>query len=590
MFNREKILLIIEKGFPYFLACQVLIDIITTLFVHKLHLAISFGMIVRFLFIFIATIYIFLKKKNNISKILLILLILLNIYQLVYLYMKVPNLDIFSNIRYYLRTSYYPVILIFLYDYKDKMNSDKVLNIINFNILLITITYIMAIFTDSGLPMYDNNLYGTSAWFSSGNEISTIMTILSLITLFNFLRKENILNFIILISTVFILVMIGTKNSLVALIMLLIMSIVTILYSAIKNKKNLKYLFIFLLIPISISIFYKELPAYKNITYVATNQKDDNLKNSYSDQDEIPKEIIEKREGYIYKDTNDFIASINLNLSLNQINQVALNVNGYFYPKYFDLSHPKYVEKTLILYNDANTYEFKLTDTYNKHLKEVIDKDYNPDFGGLSGYFLLNDDFNFQQGYNAEIIVKIDGLEKRYNIIENITTDQNTVKKINNKINFYPELAAKPSTCVPIEINIPLLSGRTERVSNFVSCNPNYQTYQLIFGSGYIKNFIDSNGFEMDIIEIFITYGITGFIIYFAMTFIILIKICINIFKNPSCIFKDHNYLLLLSILVGFGLALLVGHTLLTPAPAIYLALLMIITLLKTREDNQNEK
>ena len=313
MFNRKKILLIIEKGFPYFLACQVLIDIITTLFVHKLHLAISFGMIVRFLFIFIATIYIFLKKKNNISKILLILLILLNIYQLVYLYMKVPNLDIFSNIRYYLRTSYYPVILIFLYDYKDKMNSDKVLNIINFNILLITITYIMAIFTDSGLPMYDNNLYGTSAWFSSGNEISTIMTILSLITLFNFLRKENILNFIILISTVFILVMIGTKNSLVALIMLLIMSIVTILYSAIKNKKNLKYLFIFLLIPISISIFYKELPAYKNITYVATNQKDDNLKNSYSDQDEIPKEIIEKREGYIYKDTNDFIASINLN-------------------------------------------------------------------------------------------------------------------------------------------------------------------------------------------------------------------------------------------------------------------------------------
>ena len=65
MFNRKKILLIIEKGFPYFLACQVLIDIITTLFVHKLHLAISFGMIVRFLFIFIATLYIFLKKKNN---------------------------------------------------------------------------------------------------------------------------------------------------------------------------------------------------------------------------------------------------------------------------------------------------------------------------------------------------------------------------------------------------------------------------------------------------------------------------------------------------------------------------------------------
>ncbi len=590
MFNREKILLIIEKGFPYFLACQVLIDIITTLFVHKLHLAISFGMIVRFLFIFIATIYIFLKKKNNISKILLILLILLNIYQLVYLYMKVPNLDIFSNIRYYLRTSYYAIMLLFLYNYKDKINLNKTLNIINMNILAIIIVYIISLLTDSGYPMYDDTMLGTSAWFSSGNEISSIMTILSLISLYIFLKKTNFINFFILLGSLFVLIMIGTKNSLIALILLTIFSTFSVIYVSFKNKKNIVFLSIYLPLLIIALIFHQEFPVYKNITYVAVNQKIDDLKNSYTDQDEIPKEIIEKREDYIYEDTDDFIASVSLNLSLNQINQVALNVNGYFYPKYFDLSHPKYVEKTLILYNDENTYEYKLTDTYNKHLKEVIDKDYNPDFGGLSGYFLLNDEFDFQQGYNVEIIVKIDGLEKRYNIIENIITDQNTVKKINSKINFDPELAAKPSTCVPVEINIPLLSGRTERVSNFVSCNPNYQTYQLIFGSGYIKNFIDSNGFEMDIIEIFITYGITGFIIYFAMTFIILIKICINIFKNPSCIFKDHNYLLLLSILVGFGLALLVGHTLLTPAPAIYLALLMIITLLKTREDNQNEK
>ena len=590
MFNREKILLIIEKGFPYFLACQVLIDIITTLFVHKLHLAISFGMIVRFLFIFIATIYIFLKKKNNISKILLILLILLNIYQLVYLYMKVPNLDIFSNIRYYLRTSYYAIMLLFLYNYKDKINLNKTLNIINMNILAIIIVYIISLLTDSGYPMYDDTMLGTSAWFSSGNEISSIMTILSLISLYIFLKKTNFINFFILLGSLFVLIMIGTKNSLIALILLTIFSTFSVIYVSFKNKKNIVFLSIYLPLLIIALIFHQEFPVYKNITYVAVNQKIDDLKNSYTDQDEIPKEIIEKREDYIYEDTDDFIASVSLNLSLNQINQVALNVNGYFYPKYFDLSHPKYVEKTLILYNDENTYEYKLTDTYSKHLKEVIDKDYNPDFGGLSGYFLLNDEFDFQQGYNVEIIVKIDGLEKRYNIIENIITDQNTVKKINSKINFDPELAAKPSTCVPVEINIPLLSGRTERVSNFVSCNPNYQTYQLIFGSGYIKNFIDSNGFEMDIIEIFITYGITGFIIYFAMTFIILIKICINIFKNPSCIFKDHNYLLLLSILVGFGLALLVGHTLLTPAPAIYLALLMIITLLKTREDNQNEK
>ena len=390
MNTKEKILFIIEKIFPYFLGCQVLIDIITTLFVHKLNLLISFGMIVRFLFLFIATLYIIIKG-NKINRIMLLFLIILNAYQLIYLFVKIPNLNLFSNIRYYLRTSYYPVILLFLNIYKDKMNSDKMLNIINLNVLLIVIIYIMAIFTVSGLPMYDNNMYGTSAWFSSGNEISTIMTILSLITLFNFLRKENILNFIILIGSVFILIMIGTKNSLVALILLLILSIITILYSVIKNKKNLKYLFIFLIIPISISIFYKELPAYKNIIYVATNQTIDNLKNSYTDQDEIPKEISEKRKDYIYEDTDTFIASINLSLSLNQINQVALNVNGYFYPKYFDLSHPKYVEKTLILYNDSNTYEYNLNDTYNKHLQEVVDKDYNPDFGGLSGYFLLND-------------------------------------------------------------------------------------------------------------------------------------------------------------------------------------------------------
>ena len=583
MNTKEKILFIIEKIFPYFLGCQVLIDIITTLFVHKLNLLISFGMIVRFLFLFIATLYIIIKG-NKINRIMLLFLIILNAYQLIYLFVKIPNLNLFSNIRYYLRTSYYPVILLFLNIYKDKMNSDKMLNIINLNVLLIVIIYIMAIFTVSGLPMYDNNMYGTSAWFSSGNEISTIMTILSLITLFNFLRKENILNFIILIGSVFILIMIGTKNSLVALILLLILSIITILYSVIKNKKNLKYLFIFLIIPISISIFYKELPAYKNIIYVATNQTIDNLKNSYTDQDEIPKEISEKRKDYIYEDTDTFIASINLSLSLNQINQVALNVNGYFYPKYFDLSHPKYVEKTLILYNDSNTYEYNLNDTYNKHLQEVVDKDYNPDFGGLSGYFLLNDEFDLQQDYNIEIIINIDGIEKRYDIIESIIADEKTVKKIDNKLSFYPELALEPTTCIPVEIDIPLLSGRMQRVSDFISCNSNYKLYNILMGSGYINNYMDSNGFEMDIIEIFLTYGLIGFIIYFAMTFKILFSIIVSMFKDPKIIFKNYNYLLLLSILIGFGLSLLVGHTLLTPASAIYLALLLVITANKLKE------
>ena len=51
MFNKEKTIAIIEKCFPWFLLSQVIIDVLTTLFVHVISFPISMGMIIRFSFI-----------------------------------------------------------------------------------------------------------------------------------------------------------------------------------------------------------------------------------------------------------------------------------------------------------------------------------------------------------------------------------------------------------------------------------------------------------------------------------------------------------------------------------------------------------
>lgn len=599
MISKKNIILIIEKIFPFYLASQVAIDLITTFFVHVLKFPISFGMLIRFGFIAIAILYILLKGKKS-SKVLLALLVMVNVYQLLYLYKTVAQFNLFLNIKYYLRTSYYAFLMLFLWEYKGVMNKEKILNIINFNLILIILVFIISNITKTSFPMYAQTKIGSSGWFSSGNEISSIMSMLSIVSLYSFFKKENNFNFFILLGTVYVLAVMGTKTSLLSLILVLAISMVKLFYNVIIKHKYYIHFIIFVPIIVFLIYNYDILPAMKNVNRIGEIQSEMSYKSKITEHTEIPEEIKENRYKIPAKDINDFIGSVTLKVTKNTNNDLILGISGYFYPKYFDVSYPAYIEKSLRLYNEKNSIIIPLSDVYNRHVSELIDQDYNGDFSGLSGSIHLNQTKIGTDKYKISMIIKIDGLEKEYDIINSIyfAQSEQIIIKDHNQIYFDLETAnkmetpksstAENSSTLKKVPYIPWLSGRLERLNQFGNLSFKYRIYNFIFGTGYVKNYIDANGLEMDIVEVFITYGLLGFIIYFSVTIMCGFTILKKIIKNLKKMFKNNDILLLISVLIGLGLALVVGHTILTPASAIYLGVLLII-LCEKYEEGENE-
>ena len=102
-------------------------------------------------------------------------------------------------------------------------------------------------------------------------------------------------------------------------------------------------------------------------------------------------------------------------------------------------------------------------------------------------------------------------------------------------------------------------------------------TYQKLFGIGYLDNGEEVKMIEMDYFDIFYSHGIIGFIIYFV----------ISIYASIKCIIKDKNdYQRLMyktsSILILL-LSLLTGHIITAPSVSI-IVIIIIISLSKNNK------
>ena len=94
-------------------------------------------------------------------------------------------------------------------------------------------------------------------------------------------------------------------------------------------------------------------------------------------------------------------------------------------------------------------------------------------------------------------------------------------------------------------------------------------TYQKLFGIGYLDNGHEVKMIEMDYFDIFYSHGIIGFIIYFIITIYVLIK---NRIKDKLTYEK---YMYKTSLLLIILLSLLTGHII--TAPSVSLIVVMII-------------
>lgn len=131
-----------------------------------------------------------------------------------------------------------------------------------------------------------------------------------------------------------------------------------------------------------------------------------------------------------------------------------------------------------------------------------------------------------------------------------------------------------------------LLSGRTiyfENAShNFSKATP----AQKIFGMGYATNFKkikNAKLVEMDYIDIFFQFGFLGTIVYMAPLIYCLIYLIGAFFMKFKYMWSFKWALLVASVSLGFGMALLTGHVIEAPSVSIYFVSILAYAMFNAR-------
>lgn len=280
----------IEKILYLFLFLQPVIDLLTSLSINVLHIDITFGIIIRMLFLFLITYYYLFVMKNK--KRYLQYLIAIVCYMFIFclmIYLKKDSSVLVYEVKNMLRAYYLPMLLIMLFEIFQ--NKKRVLSSIDFVkvMLIYLLLIIIPTLTNTSFNGYTQGKSGIIGWFQSINEISAIFVGL-MPFLFIFFRKEKrkYINILIILSFLFVLFNLGSKIVIVSLaITILIYFIIYIYQTERKNMKKiltstgvLVIIFTMLLIVLLPKThFYKNIKIHldflgvKNITDVVTNKE-----------------------------------------------------------------------------------------------------------------------------------------------------------------------------------------------------------------------------------------------------------------------------------------------------------------------------
>lgn len=298
-----------------FMVLQPIIDIITGVMMYHFDLSLSLGMIIRFLFIIYAGIYI-LKNKDKKIITYIILWSLYFIISIVGNYFIKDSFNIITQIKNLVHMAYFPVTLLFFYLYLKKHKSLDNHTFVKMAII-IGVSLVLSIITNTSFCSYENAenclIKGYVGWFNSANEYGIILISLLGFTMIEFLKKHKLINFIALILTVLFLCLLGTKTSFIGLVVLLggyilYYSITTFIKK--DKKSNMKYVGVFLIILLAVGISLKRLPIYYNLVGMYNETIKNNLNLSI---EELQEEVTDR---LVFNGRDDFIV-INKNIYLN---------------------------------------------------------------------------------------------------------------------------------------------------------------------------------------------------------------------------------------------------------------------------------
>lgn len=141
-----------------------------------------------------------------------------------------------------------------------------------------------------------------------------------------------------------------------------------------------------------------------------------------------------------------------------------------------------------------------------------------------------------------------------------------------------------------------LLSGRNKFFKNNLKKYNSASISDKVVGLGYIapkKDVVQERKLvEIDYFDIFFCHGILGTLIYIIPLAVLIVISVKNFFAKFINNIKNHTLILIIySILIGFGIALMAGHVFTAPAVSMFLILSMLemFRILKNKRDLENE-
>jgi hypothetical protein len=121
-----------------------------------------------------------------------------------------------------------------------------------------------------------------------------------------------------------------------------------------------------------------------------------------------------------------------------------------------------------------------------------------------------------------------------------------------------------------------MLSGRGTYLTEHKEYFADAPLPQKLLGMGYAGNYPEyPKMIEMDFHDLFFSFGLLGFIIYFLPFILVAFLIIKRILTNLKTEFTIDNVLIASGITLGLGTAFTAGHVLTAPAVSIYLAILV---------------
>lgn len=280
-----------------FILSGPIIDFVTGVMLHVFDISLTLGLILRVLFlffIFYVTTFIYNKKNNLLYYGIFVIYLLLFILGLT-LFKDNPNY--FREIQNTVRMFYFPLLLLSLFSIK------KEIKITSLSLVITLCLYLVLIFIPLvlgvGFESYAITKEGTLGFYNSANEISAIIAILTPILFIIFYESKNVI-FKLFITFIYLVVIlsVGTKTPLLALIISLCVVFIYILYKAFIDKKyHIVTTFTAIVIALSLVIIViaPRTSFYKNIEVHLNYLKVDNILDIFKDKKLVDHFIFSQR-------------------------------------------------------------------------------------------------------------------------------------------------------------------------------------------------------------------------------------------------------------------------------------------------------